>query len=293
MGAKNWMQDAICCCRLLPHGMTIFTIFSLKPSPKHSRIRSAIGISLSVLIHVGLFLALREGLQTITPQQSEEHAPLEVSFVQSAAPAVIKKPAPPQKSRQVRKPTPSPQPRVAQARPNTAPAASQPAVTNSPTAITQAAPEMDMSTMLNAARERRRSAEDFAARENAAARAAEAGPSANDIARANIAFQERRASGGTNGVFEIVSKGPRVAQYVFRGWTTDARRSQRQTITVEAGADGDVEKAIVDSMIALIRKYYQGDFNWDSQKLGRVVSLSARQADTAGLQAFLLREFFG
>ncbi|WP_231501998.1 hypothetical protein [Herbaspirillum sp. RV1423] len=150
-----------------------------------------------------------------------------------------------------------------------------------------------MSTMLNAARERRRSAEDSAARENAEARAAEQGPSANDIARANIAFQERRASGGTNGVFEIVSKGPRVAQYIFRGWTTDARHSKSQTITVDAGLNGDVEKAIIDSMIALIRQYYTGDFNWDSQRLGRVVSLSARQADTAGLQAFLLREFFG
>ncbi|WP_235471165.1 hypothetical protein [Herbaspirillum hiltneri] len=149
-----------------------------------------------------------------------------------------------------------------------------------------------MSTMLNAARERRRSAEDSAARENAAARAAEQGPSANEIAQANIDFQARKANGATNGVFEIVSKGPRVAQYVFRGWTTDARRSKRQTITVDAGLNGDVEKAIIDSMIALIRQYYSGDFNWDSQRLGRVVSLSARPADTAGLQAFLLREFF-
>lgn len=138
--------------------------------------------------------------------------------------------------------------------------------------------------MLDAARERRRAAEDAAARENAQAR----GLSANEIARANMALQGRQASG----MFEIISKGPRVAQYVFRGWTTDARHSQRQTITVDAGPGGDVEKAIIDSMITLIRKYYSGDFNWDSRRLGRMVSLSARQEDTAGLRAFLLREFF-
>jgi hypothetical protein len=152
---------------------------------------------------------------------------------------------------------------------------------------------MDMSTMLNAARERRRSSEDAAARENAAARAAEQGPSANEIAQANIDFQARKASGPSNGMFEIVSKGPRIAQYLFYGWTRDARNKSRRTITVDAGLNGDVDKAIVDSMIAIIRQNVTGDFTFDSQRLGRVVTLSARVQDNAGLQAFLLREFFG
>ena len=45
-------------------------------------------------------------------------------------------------------------------------------------------------------------------------------------------------------------------------------------------------------MIELIRTHYQRDFNWDSHRLGRVVVLSARVDDTAGLEEFLLREFF-
>jgi len=57
--------------------------------------------------------------------------------------------------------------------------------------------------------------------------------------------------------------------------------------------NGDVDKAIVDSMIAIIRQNVTGDFTFDSQRLGRVVTLSARVQDNAGLQAFLLREFFG
>jgi hypothetical protein len=147
--------------------------------------------------------------------------------------------------------------------------------------------------MLNAARERRRSSEDSAARENAAARAAEQGPSANEIAQANVDFQARKARGPSNGMFEIISKGPRISQYLFYGWTKDARNKSRRTITVDAGLNGDMDKAIVDSMISLIRQNVTGDFTFDSQRLGRVVTLSARVQDNAGLQAFLLREFFG
>src|SRR5450830_461088 len=270
--------------------MTIFTTFPPIKLRTRKRTRTIVGIILSVLIHVMLFIALRNGLKNITPPPREEHPPLQVSFVQSPIPPA-RKPAQ-AKAKPVKKPTPAPRQQVARARPSPRPVRPSPSLPLSPTAITQAPPEMDMSTMLNAARARRQESEQSAATENAAARAAEAGPSSNDIARANIAFQERRASGGTNGMFEVVSKGPRVAQYIFRGWTTDSRRSRSQTITVDAGLNGDVEKAIIDSMIALIRQYYQGDFNWDSHRLGRVVTLSARPADTAGLQAFLLREFF-
>lgn len=255
--------------------MTIFTLFPHSASGTRTRNRAIVGVSLSILIHVLLFFVLQSALQKVHIQADSPHEPLKVTFVQPRA-----EPLP--VVRQAVKPEPPPR---------------QPARNRSkpaPAAIMQAAPpEMDMSVMLDAARERRRAVEDSAARENAAARAAGQAPSANDIARANIAFQERRARGGASGVFEIISKGPRVAQYVFRGWTADARHSQRQTITVDAGPGGDVEEAIVDSMIALIRKYYSGDFNWDSRRLGRMVSLSARQADTPGLRAFLLREFFG
>jgi outer membrane biosynthesis protein TonB len=279
---------------LLLHGMAIFTTLS-RTSPKtRTRNRTVVGVSLSVLIHVLLFFVLRPSLQKIQPQASSSHEPLEVTFVQSPPKQAARQPDQPQKAKPVKKPAPQPK-QIARAKSSpSAPAVRQaPPVSNSPTAITQAQPEMDMSTMLNAARERRRSSEDSAARENAAARAAEQGPSANEIAQANIDFQARKASGPSNGMFEIVSKGPRIAQYLFYGWTKDARNKSRRTITVDAGLNGDMDKAIVDSMIAIIRQNVTGDFTFDSQRLGRVVTLSARMQDNAGLQAFLLREFFG
>ena len=110
------------------------------------------------------------------------------------------------------------------------------------------------------------------------------------------AFAEGMGLLGNNvtisGVFQILNVGPRVAQFRFVGWTNDARDSKRQTITVDAGLNGDVQLAIIDRMIELIRIHYSGDFNWDSQRLGRVVVLSARKSDQDELRRFMMREFF-
>ena len=46
-------------------------------------------------------------------------------------------------------------------------------------------------------------------------------------------------------------------------------------------------------MIELIRTHYPGDFSWESRRLGRVVTLSARPQDSQELEAFLKKEFFG
>jgi hypothetical protein len=45
-------------------------------------------------------------------------------------------------------------------------------------------------------------------------------------------------------------------------------------------------------MIELIRKEKTGDFEWDSHRLQKVVTMSARPQDTAALQAFLYKEMF-
>ena len=98
---------------------------------------------------------------------------------------------------------------------------------------------------------------------------------------------------GTSGVFQIISKGVRTARFSFRGWTTDYNNSRREVIEVDAGLNGDVERAIVRRMIELIRKHFNGNFNWESHRLNRVVVLSARMEDNAGLEDFLMLEFFG
>lgn len=153
------------------------------------------------------------------------------------------------------------------------------------------APPADLMAYINAARERHRTAEMSAERENAEATARERGPSADEIRMAKI--MRNLKPQGTNGVFQIVSVGVQTAKYSFRGWTKDAGSARREVIEVDAGPNGDVEREIVRSMIALIRRYYKDYFNWESQRLDRVVVLSARMEDNEGLEDFLIREFFG
>jgi hypothetical protein len=45
-------------------------------------------------------------------------------------------------------------------------------------------------------------------------------------------------------------------------------------------------------MIELIRKEKTGDFEWESHRLNRVVTLSARPQDTQELMNFLYKEMF-
>jgi hypothetical protein len=153
------------------------------------------------------------------------------------------------------------------------------------------APPTDLLAYVRNARERRRAVEVAAEQENADAKARERGPSADEIRMANI--RRNLQPEGTNGIFQIVSIGTRIGKFSFRGWTNDYSNAQREMIEVDAGLNGDVEHAMVRRMIELIRKYYKGDFNWESQRLDRVIVLSARIEDNAGLEEFMMREFFG
>jgi hypothetical protein len=99
-------------------------------------------------------------------------------------------------------------------------------------------------------------------------------------------------SGGTNGIFRILRMDSYTAEFSFRGWTNDYSNARREVIAVEKGDSPDIERAIIHKMIELIRRYYKGDFQWDSQRLHRVVTLSAKPVDNAGLEDFMMREFF-
>ena len=82
------------------------------------------------------------------------------------------------------------------------------------------------------------------------------------------------------------------AEFLFFGWNKEIRRKTKQLITVRKGNNSNMRIAVVRKMIAIIREHEQGDFLWESQRLGRDVTLSARARDTAGLEEFLMREFF-
>lgn len=272
---------------MLLRSMPIYTKLLFHPDATiRTRYRVGMGVALSVLLHVLFFwfVQMEMDKKQVQSSISGEKPPMQVSFVD------LKPPAAPAPAKEIPPPKPATKKTTSQKKtPQKTPQKTQAVKTP---AIEKLPPEVDMSTMLNAARERRRSAEAEAAQENAAARQAEQGPTGNEIAKANIAFQSKKKAGGQNGVFQILTKGPREATYAFYGWTSESRFSEKQVIKVDAGSGGDVELAIVNSMIRLIRQYYKGDFSWDSYRLGKVITLSARESDTAELQAFLMKEFF-
>lgn len=148
----------------------------------------------------------------------------------------------------------------------------------------------DLQAYVSAARARRRAAEGLAGRETAAAVTDEPGASEDEIRMARV---KRNLTSGTNGIFQLLSVDSRTAAFSFRGWTTDSGNSRREYVHVDIGASNDIETAIVRKMIELIRRYYKGNFNWESQRLDRVIVLSARVEDNEGLEEFLQQEFFG
>jgi hypothetical protein len=177
---------------------------------------------------------------------------------------------------------------------------SQPSVFNLPEAAPSPAPSapvalakdqpVDMMAYVNAKRQQRLAMESDAAKQNAEAVAKEQGPSAEQVREQRI---KDNLKVGTNGIFEITSLSARHAGFTFRGWTNDYSNARREAFEVEAGVGQDIRLLVVRKMIVLIRQHYQGDFNWESQRLGRVVIQSARPEDNAGLEDFMMMEFFG
>lgn len=120
---------------------------------------------------------------------------------------------------------------------------------------------------------------------------------ANRIIASNLAPQRPRTFGydpaRSGGVFHIERMGYDSAEFIFYGWNREIRRNAAQFFEVRKGENGDIRIAVIRRMIAIIREYEQEDFLWESQRLGRTVTLSARARDNAGLEDFLMSEFFG
>ncbi len=260
----------------------------------------AVGLLVTLLVHLLLLFIL---LHARTPEKiaASQKAPAAIAYIAPSAPEVEKKWEEP-KTKPVTKPRPitppKPAPKISKAGDITLPLPPQPTPPPEPPVVVEATPPptanppVDFMAALNAKRQARQEAD---AKENASAQTGVRGPAANDAALANINRNLQTLSNardGTSGVFQILNKGTRVATFSFNGWTQSSNK-WREVIEVDAGVGGNVELAVVKRMIALIRTHYQGDFSWNSEKLGRVVVLSARQTDNAGLEEFLMREFFG
>lgn len=148
----------------------------------------------------------------------------------------------------------------------------------------------DMASYVKAMQAKRLDSEAVAAQINAEAAARERGPTEAQLREERI---RKNLKYGTNGIFEITSMGQRNATFAFRGWTNDYLGSRREFYEVEASSGQDIRLIMIRRMIALIREHYDGNFNWESHRLGRSLVLSARPEDNAGLEDFLMMEFFG
>ncbi|MCB5191556.1 hypothetical protein LG198_12535 [Methylobacillus arboreus] len=152
----------------------------------------------------------------------------------------------------------------------------------------------DMSSYMNAMREYRSSTDNnyAAMMENQRAQRESGNRSLSDEEKRDETIKKNLSS-GASGVFRIMSLSTYTSTFEFRGWVNDFSTAKREVFQIEAKAGEDIHRATVRKMIELIRRHYSGDFNWESRQLGRVVVLSARTEDSAGLEDFLIKEFFG
>ena len=264
-----------------------------------------IAFLVSIVLHVLVMLLV---LPKINLNSAPQSTTIEVNLVpKTTAPVAIPSPIIPEE-----KPTPEPEPKkkvIAQksiSKPNKPKASDfsvpktmatpQPSPQQVPTRPVKTQPQSptdaptDMASYVAQRRAEREASESDAARQNAAAAAAEQGPSEEAKRDARI---KNNFNNGTNGIFEIKELSNTSARFSFLGWTSSVSNSHLEFFEVEAKNGQDVRLIMIRRMIAIIRQHYQGDFDWDSQRLGRTISKSARLEDSAELEDFLMQEFFG
>jgi outer membrane biosynthesis protein TonB len=108
--------------------------------------------------------------------------------------------------------------------------------------------------------------------------------------QSSTTFGNAPRNGG--GTFQIQRMDFQDAEFSFFGWSQDIKRRTYQRIEVKKGDNPDINTAIIRRIIAIIREHETADFRWQSKRLGRDLMLSARPADNAELEAFMMQEFF-
>jgi len=277
----------------------------------------SIAVIFSLLVHLLLLLTLAPKLFSTGEPHTEEQQTMIVSLAPPSSKSASAEPAP-SVSEAMPEPQPMARPAAKPVKPLVKPKA-QPRAKPQPDSSTNkivalerpapnsisepinpripapAAPEpaapTDMMSYVNAARARREAAQGLTARDSMEI-AARDNPLSEDDKRSAI-IKRNLQDVGTNGIFQIRELRSNTAQFSFKGWKHEYSNARQELVDVEVGSDGDIDRAIVRKMIAIIRRDYSGDFNWESIRLGRTVILSARQEDNAGLEDFLITEFFG
>lgn len=258
---------------------------------KHNRV----GIGISIALHIALlaYVLISPSTRIVMKPPPKEG---EMVWVAPLAQKPTPKPEKPAKP-EPKKPAPVREQRVAKAISKPAPAAPRQEVyvppVQAPMKTITPVQEEDMQARVEAARKRR--AQDNPQPQQAEPEETEA-QRANRVARANIMGAQGRNAAGerdeTGGVFQVVNRTSLSADFKFRGWNTNFKRQWLQQYHVEVGAAPDIETAVVRKMIEVIRKEKPGEFPWDSQRLGKVITMNADVRYQAELEAFLLKEIF-
>jgi hypothetical protein len=139
--------------------------------------------------------------------------------------------------------------------------------------------------------------------ESQAAPASQASPPAesdqarqNREAAARLGFSATPTFGSNKnlggGTFQVRSIGIERAELAFYGWNKFINRISLQVFEVPRGSNPSTQLAVVRKIIEIIREQENGTFLWESLRLRRDLTLSARAADNASLEAFMMEEFF-
>ncbi len=261
-----------------------------------------VAFALSLLIHVAVLWQLLPKLRLLSPDTTklgETYASLIVRLAPAPSPPPspklpVQPPAPALEAR----PRPTP-PVIAFNRPPPNIQSRAPTVPDViPPAPARPQAEGDLSSYIEARRRARaQSAPDASAESVANAQPLEDDKARSDrIVAANLGTQRAQTFGYDpkqgGGVFQITRMGYDYAEFAFFGWNKEIRRNIKQQIEVRKANNSDIRIAVVRKMISIIRGYEQEDFLWESYHLGRSLMLSARARDNAGLEEFMLREFF-
>jgi hypothetical protein len=265
-----------------------------------------LGLFLSLIVHILVLWLGVMHLQKLLENKPEGFDPNSQLSV-SLAPLPPSPPAPPPSSAPQAEPAPAPQvrlpkapprvvrptpPVVATAPPSTlAPPAPVAPVVPAPSPPPTPAPvEGDLAAYIAARRRARGESEPTASPVEDENARVQRNIAANLPAQQSGRLSRDPRQGG--GVFQLKHVGYLDAEFEFYGWSKDIGRRATQMFEVRKGDNSDIRIAVVRKMIAIIREEKHDDFVWESQRLGRNVTLSARLADNAGLEEFLMREFF-
>ena len=265
-----------------------------------------VAVALSLLLHVVVLWRWLPQLHVLSPQTPERGRPRAVLAVQllpqtskpsrspsaSTTPVLSARPPPTRRARP---------PKTAARRPSTPrvialqrPARDTP---SSPPARSSATPAVgDLASFIEAKRRARAEARPAAAPRRESSTPVEEDDNARTkrIVAANLGLGRTPgadvAHGG--GIFQIKRIGYSDAEFMFFGWHKGMRHNLNQLVEVRKGNNSDIRIAVVRKIITIIREYESGDFLWESRRLDREVTLSARPGDSAGLEEFMMKEFF-